>query len=190
MLGLVPLGLAFHRARFFFLRVFIFSILWQGWCLLISATVTPRGRDAPRPGYQQEGWGSLGCACAFQQSPRRARGRGRAASPGSDCTCRDMPVCVGASQPLVFAHTCVGTHAPAAAQLARCETRFSPWYMVLGGCVSMCVWGHWVFLLLPRVYQSKTGLVALGGKNPTSLNDIRNDLKHRTETQLSIKKKP
>ena len=55
--------------------------------------------------------------------------------------------------------------------------------------MNTCMWGHWVFLLPPRVYQSKAGLVSLEEKNLTSLNDIRNDLKHRAETQLSIKKK-
>lgn len=96
---------------------------------------------------------------------------------------------VGASQPLVFAHACVCARVYADVQLARRETRFSPRYTVLGGCVSTCVGGHRVFLLLPTVYQSKAGLVYLVEKNLPSLSDIRNDLKRRAEAQLSTKKK-
>lgn len=169
VLGLVPLGLAFHCTRGVFFRAFIFSILGRGWCPLISVTIIPRRRDALRHGYQKEGRRRFGCTRAFQQSPRRATGRGRAASPSGNCTCRDVPVRVGASQPLVFAHACVCARVYADVQLTRRETRFSPRYTVLGGCVSTCVGGHRVFLLLPTVYQSKAGLVYLVGKKSTQL---------------------
>lgn len=65
----------------------------------------------------------------------------------------------------MFAHICVCTHARAAAQLARGRNKvFTMEHGAERGCEHVSLGSPGVFLLLPRVYQSKAGLASLGEK--------------------------
>lgn len=182
-----PPGPGFPLCQGVFFRAFIFSILWWGWCCLLVPPSPQEGEMHSGMGTSRRAGGALAALVLSNKIPGeqgagggqhrlQVQGHARARVGASQTSCACTHVCLCTRTCSRSAGLVQDKVSPTVQGAGRVHEH------ILGG--SLC--------LPPAPPQGVAGQdrhgFSWGKKNLTSLNDTRNDLKHRAETQLSIKK--